>query len=205
MIPIAIKLFLGGIWKRLTDALGSIFSLIGRFPWQAAVIALCALLAWQTHGKGNALDERDAAIAGRKADRLAYIDAQAKAERLQRETDHVAIDRQIRNAELTEQAHVTNQANLRRARSDYARANPVRLCRQTPNGEPGSTLGSAVPSDPGQPADPDTEGEYVAVSRPDFDALTTAAMQAAEREQFLTGLIAGGLAVKASDLPTPAF
>lgn len=62
-----IGLFFGGLLKRLIGAATALFGIIGRYPREAAIIALLALLAFMWRGKANALDERDAARAETKA------------------------------------------------------------------------------------------------------------------------------------------
>ena len=67
MFPIAIKLFMGGLLKRLTGALAWATASATRM----LAVALCvALLAsgWLYHGKSKAIGQRDAAIAGRASD-----------------------------------------------------------------------------------------------------------------------------------------
>ena len=198
MIPIAIKLFLGGIWKRLIEALGAVFSFARRFPWQAAVIALCALLAWQTHGKGNALDERDAAIAGRKADRLAYIDAQGVAEA---KAIAVLIATETRYKDIAHAADIRASQTLADARTAAERyADSHRVRGQAACRPPGGTIAPGLPDPAPDDNGPGAAADMVAVSREDFDKLTTAAVRAAVNHEWGEALIRDGLA-----LPTPAF
>ena len=60
-----------GIGKWLREAAGGVFSLVRRYPLAAALIASLCLAGWFWHGKSKAIEQRDAAVAGRKADRTA--------------------------------------------------------------------------------------------------------------------------------------
>ena len=201
MMPFLLLKLLGiGRWLR--EAFSALFGLARRYPLQAAIFALLALLAWTYHGKVSAIGQRDAAvvgreaaIAGRAADRKAYTAAQAEAERLQRETDHVAIDRQLAFNAQQEQNHVNYEQTRRSAVADYARAHPVRVCRQAAGGAPGGTLVAAVPGDSGVAADGHANGDLADVSAADLDAFSQTELQNRERGEYLRGLIAIGWAI----------
>ncbi len=60
MIPIAIKLFLGGVFKRLSG----LFGLVRAYPLHCALIVALCLSGWLWRGKQSAIAERDAARAG---------------------------------------------------------------------------------------------------------------------------------------------
>ena len=193
MIWFGLKLL--GIGKWLREAATALFGLIRAHPWPALAIALLLALAWTWHGKSRAIGQRDAAIAGRVADRKAYTAAQAEAERLQAETDHVAIDRQLAFNAQQERNHAILEQTRRSAVADYAASHAVRVCRQAAGGAPGGTVAAAVSGDSGQPAGVATVPDMVAVTRPDFDNLAAGAVQNAERGQFLRWLIDSGFAV----------
>ena len=185
-----------GLGKWLREAATALLDLIRRYPLQAALVVLLALLAWTWHSKSRAIGQRDAAIAGRVADRKAYTAAQAEAERLQAETDHVAIDRQLAFNAQQERNHAILEQTRRSAVADYAASHAVRVCRQAVGGAPGGTVATAVSGDSGQPAGVATVPDMVAVTGPDFDNLTAGAVQNAERGQFLQWLIDSGFAVR---------
>ena len=193
MLWLGLKLL--GIGRWLKEAAGALFGLIRRYPWPTLVIALLLALAWTWHGKTSALGQRDAAIAGRVADRKAYTAALAEAERLQRETDHVAIDRNLAFNAQQEQNHVVYEQVRRSAVADYARTNPVRVCRQTAGGAPGGTVAAAVPGDSSAAPDGQANGDFAAVPVKSLDAISETELQNRERGDFLRGFIAIGWAV----------
>ena len=184
-----------GIGRWLREAATALFGAIRAHPWPALVIALLLALAWTYHGKTSALGQRDAAIAGRAADRKAHTAAQAEAERLQRETDHVAIDRQLAFNAQQEQNHVVYEQVRRSAVADYAASHAIRVCRQTAGGAPGGTVAAAVSGDSGAAPDGQANGDFAAVPIKSLDAISETELQNRERGDFLRGLIAIGWAV----------
>jgi hypothetical protein len=119
------------------------------------------------------------------------MEAQAKQE--QRDRDDLAA--QIILSNRVEQAHAETEA---------ARVTAVRVCRtQAAGGASGRSSPAGVPGDPGQPAPEPEAADMVAVTRPDFDALTSEAVRGAERFRYLEALIMEGRAIRASDIPQP--
>ena len=184
-----------GIGKWLRQGAGALLGMVRRYPWPALVIALLLALAWTWHGKTSALGQRDAAIAERVADRKAYTAAQAEAERLQRETDHVAIDRQLAFNAQQEQNHAILEQTRRSAVADYARANPIRVCRQAAGGAPGGTVAAVVPGDSGAAPGGQADGDFAAVPIKSLEAISQTELQNRERGDYLRGLITIGWAV----------
>ena len=183
----AVKLF--GIWGRLKSALSALLGAAGRYPWQAALIV--ALLACGWLWRGNVSKERQ--IATMTAERVKFIDAQAEAERLQAETDHVAIDRQTQLAAQMERNHAQLETARRTAVADYVSSH--RLPAKTAGGSPRSTVAADVPDNPAVALSGQADSDSVAVPAKSLDALSETELQNRERGDLLRGLIAVGLAV----------
>jgi hypothetical protein len=73
-----IGLLVGG-WGWLREAFSAAMGYVTRNPWPCAVIALCVALAWTWHGKSVAQHNLATCATARKADRQAYINAEAEA------------------------------------------------------------------------------------------------------------------------------
>jgi len=193
MTWLAIKLFFGGFIKRAIEALSALFRTACRYPWQATFVAALCLAGWQTWGKQTAIKERDAQIAGRASDKLAYEAAQVQAKAKQAALDNRTAETFRSISQRIEYAAREYEGAFVSAADRYANANRVR--RQ---GAGGASCGSAAPGvhpDPAAPFGGEEDANMVAVTRPDFDALTGQAMQNAERGGFLTALVDAGLAV----------
>ncbi|MEY4942627.1 MAG: hypothetical protein RL254_808, partial [Planctomycetota bacterium] len=106
-------------------------------------------------------------------------------------------------AAQVEQAHAANDTIRKNAVDTYARAHPVRLCRQAAASTPGGPGEASVPGDPGQPDETPTPADLVAITRADLDHLAAKAMRDSEWMNWADALIKQGRAVKASDLPVP--
>jgi len=163
-----IALFFSGLLKRALEALTALLGIIGRHPWQCAVIALLALSAWLWRGKGNALDERDAARAETAALVVTYRKAQAEAEAAQIAANiateaHTA--RLARKADNDLQNALNDAHRLRDAYADRMRITAA--CRPARVANPGPE-NSPAPDRDGPGESPD----MVAVTREDFDTLT---------------------------------
>ena len=184
MIPIAIKLFMGGLIKRLTAA----------FAWATAstahllIVALCVSLlgnAWLWRGWSHEQ-------AGRKADLAAYVAAQIEAGRAQDRASAANIATQTdRNAKVNH-ANDIAETNRRSDLDRYIAGNrvPTQTCR-APSGASAAGLhpDSPVAVDAGPAA------ELVTITPADLDKLSTAALRGAESTAFLNGLVGEGLAV----------
>jgi len=192
-----------GIGRWLKGAFLALLSWVRRYPLQAAlIVAVCASL-WLWRGRQAARVEAarwEQAFAEQKA---GYEKAQADAKAKQLAADKANLASQTALAAQVEQAHAANDTIRKNAVDAYARANPVRVCRQAPGSAPGGSGPADVPGDPGQPSDPTEIPGMVALTRSDLDDLTREAVQGAERFNYLDALIKEGLAVKASELPRP--
>ena len=158
MIWLGIKLLgikLLGIGRWLKEAATVLFGAIRAHPWPALVIALLLALAWTWHGKTSALGQRDAAIAGRAADRKAYVDAEAEAaamamaQLIAQETRYKTKAKEADNA-YTIQLASANDAGERYIASHRVRPQSV----GSPRGKtaaPGESGGSGIPAS--MPAD----------------------------------------------------
>ena len=165
MIPIILST-LGWAKKALT----ALLDLARRNPWQALTIALLVALAWQWHGKGQALDQRDAAIAGRAADRKAYIEAEAEAAALAMARLMAQEQFYKTKAKDADNAHDKELAVAGTAADRYIAANRVR-CQAA-----GSSARQAAASSQGGgaavPESPAAETELVAVTAADVRICT---------------------------------
>jgi hypothetical protein len=205
MTWLAIKLFLGGAIKRLTEALTALLGWAARYPWQAAVIASLCLSGWLWRGRQAARVEAarwEQAFVDQKA---AYLSAQAEAKSRQIIRDRQELAAQTALAAQVEQAHAANDTIRKNAVDAYARAHPVRLCRQAPASAPSGPGETSVPGDPGQPDEAPADADLVAITRTDLDHLAAKAMRDSEWMNWADALIKQGRAVKASDLPVPVF
>lgn len=138
MIPIAIKLFLGGALKRLLSGLTALWGLIRHHPKEAAIIALLALSAWQYRGKRAAFTERDAA----RAQTAACITAGKQAQAAQIALNKAAEAKSAAIAKETDIAHSKDLAGANAAADRYIAANRVR-----PHGGSGASKASAGAED----------------------------------------------------------
>lgn len=208
---IALALF-PGLAVRALEILRSAVGLIADYPWQAATALLIALSAWLWHGRGDARQERDVARMALKQLAQSYVREQAAARTAQTRMDREALAADIDHALKLEQAHAENVDRTRTAVAVYAAAHPAAgACRVLGQGDAAgaqrATVGSALRSDPGQPAGPQPEpaADLVAIPRIELEWFAWEAMQNAERGQYLDGRIASGRAVRAGDLPSPDF
>jgi hypothetical protein len=193
MTWLAVKLLFGGFIKRAIEALSALFRFARDNPWR--MVAIVAVMAcgwlWQARNaeRAKVSDITAVLISERLATEAAQVQAKAKQAALDNRTAETF--RSI--SERIEYAAREYEGAFVSAADRYANANRVR--RQ---GAGGASCGPAAPGvhpDPAAPFDGQADAELVAVTRPDFDALTGQAMQNAERGGFLTALVDAGLAV----------
>ena len=158
---LAIKLFLGGVFKRLSGLLG----LVRAYPLHCALIVAVLAAGCLWRGKQSALAERDAARAqtaqvikaGQQAlaaQKKEYDDARAKGAAIKKDQDN---------------DNKTDRAAASAAGDKYAANNGLRkVCRSGAV----QTSASAENSDPGVSQVAPTETELVAITRADFDKCT---------------------------------
>ena len=72
-------LIFGGILKRAKDALWAIMGFVRRYPLQTALIVAVGLSGWLWHRDSVHVRQLATCQAARKADRQAYVDAEAEA------------------------------------------------------------------------------------------------------------------------------
>lgn len=122
-----------------------------------------------------------------------YRDAQARATDIALAA-RLAVEFQTRQlAERTDDAHDQLQVAGRDAVARYAAAHRVRpICLKD---ETGQTNPAALLLDPAIDSGPGETADLVAVSRPDLDQLTQAALRAATAQRWAQSLIDRGLAV----------
>lgn len=191
---LAIKLFFGGMLKRLLNALGALLKWAKDNPAQAIIIALLCLsggLWW--HYSGKVAD-----LQGQIASKQKTIDnmkaASKQAAKDQAEVNHqpAVVSGQI--AEVSNEQSKSYYDEGRRAGIAYANAHRVR-----------SGAGSGIPDNPDLPgADSaakvdDGPGEapgMVAVSQADFDLFVDNSTRLAKVHQDAEALISAGIAVE---------
>ena len=139
MIPIAIKLFLGGALKRLLSGLTALWGLIRHHPKEAAIIALLALSAWQYRGKRAAFTERDAA----RAQTAQVITAGEQAQANQIALNKAAEAKSAAIAKETDDEHEKQLAIANDRTDSFIRANRVR-----PHGGSGASKTGASAESP---------------------------------------------------------
>lgn len=194
MIPIAIKLFMAGALKRLSG----VFGLIGRYPWQAAVIALCGLAGVLWHVIGNRNDTiaaKDAQIAqimrASEANHTAQI-AQVKALEAKSETI----------AKEAEHEHQIAIADSHSAIDRYAASHRLpaqNLCRS-------AASAASQGNNPGVPPEMPSDPSMVAITRDDLQALGEwVAFGVTAHNNAVAKIEAGTAKVGDRAIPDPAF
>lgn len=188
-----------GIGKWLT----ALFRAVGRYPREAAIIALLCLsggLWWQLSGvKQDLTTERD----GRAADRASYVKAQADAEVAQLAADQTNIAGQREANRRLETLHAELETARRDGVSRFIADRRVRF--ETACRSPSGASDPGLRDNPRPPADGQAPGDLVAVRPEQIDAWSEIELQNAERGGFLRGLVEQGLAVPQSVLPEAAF
>ena len=181
----AVKLF--GIWGRLKSAFSALLGVVGRYPWQSALIVALLALAWTWHGKSRAIGQRDAALA--KVEQIIHASDQARAAQIA--VNKAAEDKSRQIAKDSDYAHAIELADARTAADRYIAANRVR-----PNGayRPGPTSAPAQGDNPGVPDGLPAAG-FVVVSDSDVQACTVATSYAVAAHNQAMDKIAAGLAV----------
>lgn len=168
MTWLAIKLFFGGVLKRLLGAATALFDFARRNPWQAAVIALLLALAWTWHGKSKAIEQRDAWIVAFDKQKAAYIAAQkaAEAKAIAAKLAQEAKDEQRRKD--ADNALKQDMLDDRRRTDAYASRMRYKAPRSAPSGTdlPSTPEATSISDGPGDFA------ELVGITRTDLDLCT---------------------------------
>lgn len=191
-----------GIGKWLREAATALFGWIGRYPWQAAVIALCALSAWLWHGN-NVRDRKIAALEVKNKAQADMFNRASAANLAAQQAQVKALE-----AKYTEQAKEAQQAYdkaIATARPavvryiDGHRLHKNGLCRREAN-SPGEGTNPGIP--PEVPSDPG----MVAIRSDDLQALAEwATVGIAEHNRAVTKLEDGTAEVVKAGVPEPAF
>lgn len=190
-------LWLLGAAKWAREAAGALFSLIGRYPLHAALIASLCISGWLWRGRQSALAERDAARDETVALQTKFDRAQEQAEVKQNTADKSNLGGQLAgNKKLDD-----NHANLENVRRNSVTAFAARLPKAT-GGPPCRASAAGVHSGPGQAIEGRADSD-LAIKPEQLEAISRTEMQNSERGQFLRGLVEQGLAVPASEVPTP--
>ena len=157
---LAIKLFLGGVFKRLSG----LFGLARAYPRETIIIALIALSALLWRGKQHAFAERDAARAETAKAITAGQQALAAQIKLHDETKAAYAAK----AKEANDDYAKDLAAASTAADRYANANRVRkVCVSRPS----ETSGPAEDNHSAVPEVPAAE-TLVAITRADFDKCT---------------------------------
>ena len=182
-------------WAR--EAAGACFGLVGAYPLHCALIASMCLSGWLYRGKQSAIAERDAARAETVALQTKFDRAQEEAEVKQNTADKSNLGGQLAgNKKLDD-----NHANLENVRRNSVTAFAARLPKTT-GGPPCRASAAGVHSGPGQAIEGRADSD-LAIKPEQLEAISRTEMQNSERGQFLRGLVEQGLAVPASEVPTP--
>ena len=169
----------------LRKAASAFFALLTRYPLQAALVASLCLAGWLWWGKGKTIDQRDEAVAGRRADRAAYTAAQAEAQRLALAAKAATEARYKANAERVQNAYEAKSADVRSAAARFIDAN--RLRPGGVGGSPRQAASAADHSNPGVPVDVSTAA-LVAVSDVDVQRCSDTAAYAVAAREWALGL-----------------
>jgi hypothetical protein len=187
MIPwLAIKLFAGGLLKRLWEAATALLGLIRRYPLQMALIAALCLAGWQWRGKQQALDklarcetESAAKDAASKANAAAQLEQkrawEAKSTALAKDADN---------------AYTQGMADARTATDRYIAANRVR----PPANRLSAPRASGQGNDPAIPESLPADTGLVGVSESDLQACAGAVTYSIAAHNNAVDKIVAGLA-----------
>lgn len=181
-----IGLIFGGLLKRLSEALSAVLGFVTRNPLLAALIVSLCLSAFMWHGKSVATNQRDQCQTARKADRQAYIDAEAESA-----AKAIAALRAQEALYQTKAKEADNAYNLdlasARSAADRYRAShrvPAIIVGRSPSSATAGTTGH----DSGIPASAAADSDMVAVSNADFNACTGAVIYARAAYDWAKGL-----------------
>lgn len=175
-------------WKGIQGA----FGFIARYPWQAAVLALCVACAWQAAGK-HRLASDNKALATRIIAQKAEFVAASEAAKAKAEAQRIATENRYRTlAQETDHEAQTALVDARSRANTYARRMSAKtLC------VPSS--GSTTPADGGGPKGGDRSGaDAVILSRHDFDVMV-------ENSVRLKAVHDWALTLNVEPIPSPAF
>jgi hypothetical protein len=171
MTGLALKLFFGGLLKRIGAFLADAFRWILAHPWQAAVIALCAFSAWLWWHDSRIIAAKDRTIAAHervieamKAESLANLAAQWAQKR--------AVEQRYKDlADDNDERHEKELVSVRSAADRYIAAHRLRAENGSSSSQAGSPAENLDPEIPGSvPGDPD----MVAVSTDDLHRCSAA-------------------------------
>ncbi len=160
-----------GAFGAVRRALSALWGMARANPALAAIVVLAGVSGWLWYTRGEARDQRDEAIAGRAADRTAYVQAQAEAHRLAVDAKAATEARYRANAERSDNAFKVQLADARDSTAEYIRTHRVR-----PQGVAGSGSNPApAPGDSGSGGGERPSGEtfMVAVKEGDIAVCTT--------------------------------
>ena len=177
--------FIPGLLPRAIEAAGALLGVVRRYPLQAALVASLCLAGWLWWGKGKAIDQRDAAVAGRRADRAAYTAAQAEAQRLALAAKAATEARYKANAERVQNAYEAKFADVRSAAASFIDAN--RLRPGGVGGSPGQAASATDHRNPRVPVDVSASA-LVAVSDVDVQRCSDTAAYAVAAREWALGL-----------------
>ena len=181
-----------GIGRWLREAATALLGAIGRYPREAAIVALLLASVWQYRGKQNAL-------ADLAAEKVAHAETikqnRAASDQAKADQDALFADNQALSQRIAENAisrHHETVAASDRAIAGFADSNGLRKACTARIGTPAI---APVPADPGAPVDPGPGPDMVAVPRAEFEQIAKSAVQGRESTSFLIEQVNAGLAV----------
>lgn len=173
-------------------------TLFKRYRWLVAVVPLALALAvqsWRLSGVKHDLTTARTQIAQMQlASGQARRNQQALNATNQELSQRIATDATVRHAQLAAASDA--------AIADYVRSHRVRSDSSCIASGPGV---APMRDNPGSPVDPGTGSDMVAVPRTEFEQVARAAVQGGEATSFLIDRVNAGLAVPASEVPSPSF
>ena len=196
MIGLALKLL--GIGRWLKQALGALLGAVGRYPWQAAIIASLCLSGWLWRAKNIERAGWVAEIAARQSDRAAYQAAQVEAAAKQLAADQANVTLQNERNRITIYVQTAAEAHRRDDVARYVSTHGVR-CEAAPGAGSG-TLTAGLPVNPAKPDDTPEPAGMALIAPADLDKLTREAVQGAVRYEWLKSQVDSGQAVVVPDI-----
>jgi hypothetical protein len=189
-----------GIGRWLKEAFSALLGWVGRYPWQAGLIAALCLAGWQWRGKEAALDK----LAAQELAHAEYVrDVKAASEANAAAAIAQVKAVEAKSAELAKDADHAHELALQDARAATAAYISRNRVRQGPGGScPGPA--PAEGNDPGVPPEVPSD-PLVFVREPDLQALVEWATVGVEAHNHAVDKINAGLAKVPEGWPEPAF
>ena len=176
-----------GLGKWLREAATALLGLVRRHPLAAALIVAVALAGWQWRDNHIHTAQRDAAIAGRAADRKAYFDAQADAQLKAIAALRAQEARYTVKAKEADHDHEIQLASASAAAERFIAAGGVRRAKAA-SGASGGTVARAESSGAQSSDGPGAASELVAVTADDVRICTNNTVRLESVRAWVIGL-----------------